>query len=328
MGLIRIIVGSILAVGIVIGVGWWTLANTVFASPKPATSQTQAANPAGNGGTMTPTATYTMPSPVTDKGTPTPVAGKTAVGASFNPNERYSQSCGPELNAQGGCVWDVGVRGNYSDVLGRDVVQVGIVKGVKISWAKGGKVADASSNGRCSLVILGPNSWFEDLNIVNANVTLYDVWPGDVVGWTKTLAVQNAYEQEKNYNCPAKKYEDIPQWGSPIQSPPCGTPGFSNCASSGKQQSSASATAQPPAQSSTTNQNCATVNCQNRRTSADSGGTAKFRVGEAVYGYTINMGGRTYQNCYLEKVSGDGTVTDGVVNYWPAEVAKARACSN
>lgn len=278
-------------------------------------------------------------------------------GGNFNPYPFYIQSCSPNET----CVWDVGTMKSLNDSAGRPATQVAIVKGVSIRWD--GKTANPSPNGRCSLVVLTPNSWFKDLKIEDANVTVYNVWPGDVAGWTKTLAIQAAQEQEANYGCPKKSYDQIEKWGSDIPSPPCGVQGFSNCGStsqSSSQSSSSSTQPQPqapqvqqqaqqpaepapapapapaapapaqqpavPAPAPAPAQSCDTLDCGSRTATADTGGTASFNTGDAVYGFSIDVGGSHYQNCYFSSAPGAGTVTDGVIHPWIPEVANARAC--
>lgn len=283
---------------------------------------------------------------------------KAPMGGSFNPYPFYSQSCDPQQSADGGCSWDIGTMGSL-DFNGGQATQVAVVKGVSISWKD--KVAKAfpASNGepRCSLVVLTPNSFFENLTVKDANVTVYNIWPGDVAGWSKTLGVQAAQEQEADYGCPKKSYDQIEKWGSDIPSPPCGVQGFSNCGSttqSNTQQQSddgqqntdngviqsnsapapepaAPAPAAPaePAPAPTTapvQQSCDTLDCGSRTATADTGGSASFNSGEAVYGFSITIGGSVYQNCYFSSAPGSGTVVDGVVHPWTAEVANARAC--
>lgn len=264
--------------------------------------------------------------------------GDTTIGESFNPQVFYSQSCDPQQNADGGCSWDIGTMGDHwNEALQRNVVQVGIVKGADISW-NGNSDSDHE---RCELVVLTPNSWFENLTVKDANVTIYDVWEGDIGGWTKTLAVQNAQEQSANYGCENWHYRDIQKWGSNIPSPPCGVDGFRNCTDADFQDSNSSSSsnddsAQPASDDSdvaevdngfdTSNEDCPTVNCKERKQTSDYGGKLSFGENAAVYGYKIVINGKTYTNCYFEDVPDKGTVTDGVVNYWPAEVKHARAC--
>lgn len=236
-------------------------------------------------------------------------------GESFNPKLFDAQSCDPEQNADGGCSWDVGIHQD----------QVGIVKGVDISWAKGGKSADP--NNRCEFVVLRPNSWFENLNVKDARLEVYTVWTGDLQGWLKTLAVQGAAEQAADYGCPGWTFETIPQWGSDITSPPPGVPGFNNPAGgTGSVAPQGNAGEAVQNTTGTGNTGSDTPNGKPRRTSADAGGTATFEAGESVYGYTIIMGGKTYTDCFIPNTSAGGTVKDGVVNYWAAEVTKAKAC--
>lgn len=288
-------------------------------TPEPTRTPIATAQPTA---TAVPTAAPTAsPAPAS---TQPPVAPtqQPAVAVNFNPYPFYSQSCGPEKNSLGGCIWDVGVMGSLADPGGRDATQIGIVKGVSVSWPKGGKTANSSTNGRCALIVLLPNSWFEDLTVKDANVTVYNVSTSDIQGWLRTLVVQNAFEQQSNYNCPSKRFEDVEQWGSPIASPPCGTPGFMNCPSS--------ATAVPAPQAAvqaTPAPSCDTVNCKDRRASVDSGGQARFSAGEAVYGFRITIGGRNYSNCWFESAPGDGVVIYGVVNPWTTEVQRARKCA-
>lgn len=240
-------------------------------------------------------------------------------GGSFNPNLFDAQSCDPEQNPNG-CSWDIGTIGSRVDILGRNVTQVGILKGVAISWPKGNLIANSSSNGRCALVVLAPNGWFENLNIKDGRMEIYDVDPRDLAGWTKTLAVQGAFEQQADYKCPAKRFpEDIPQWTSQIQSPPSGTPGFTGA---GPQSQPSVQPSQPQAGSGSTD----TIDGKERKATRDFGGSLSFSAGDAVAGFRITIAGRNYQNCAFRSAPSDGTVVDGVVHPWAPEVANLRAC--
>ncbi len=307
----RVILAGVLIAFVLIPVGSWTWDHTFGGDDGGSTQVTQVTQTASPSPTATASAT-----------TPSGQQGQTQAQPSFNPVRDYQQSCEPERKE--GCSWDVGVEGSKTDMLGRSVVQVGIAKGVRIDWAKGGKLANASPNGRCSLVVLRPNSWFENLHVVDSNVSTYNVDQKDPEGWLKTLAVQAAFEQQSDYGCPAKKFEDIEQWGSPIQSPPCGTPGFTNCAQAQSAQGQPSGTS---LQSQQANASCETVDCKPRVATRDTGGQATFTKGDGVYGYRVVAGGQTYTSCFFKEAPADGTVTDGVVHYWPAEAEKSRPCS-
>lgn len=254
-------------------------------------------------------------------------------GDSFNPIPFGDgpQSCSPNET----CIWDVGIMGDhYNPALGRNVTQVGIVKGVSISW--NGKTADPSPNGRCSLIVLQPDNWFENLTLRDAHLSIYDIWEGDVAGWTKTLAVQAAQEQTGDYGCPQKDYSQIEQWSSGKVSPPCTVQGFNNCGTaqpssqSGNQPTPVPAAQQPqaqqPAPAPAPAPACDTLDCGTRTATADTGGTASFNSGDAVYGYHIMVGGTQYTNCYFAHAPGSGTVTDGVIHPWTAEIANAKTC--
>lgn len=274
------------------------------------------------------------------------------IGESFDPFPFYSQSCSPGAN----CVWDVGAMGSHwNESLQRFVVQVGIVKGVYIEW--NGNVATAlqadDGRNRCSLMVFGPNQWLENLTIDDANVTIYNIWEGDIDGWSKTLAVQAAQEQAANYGCPLRYNwpDDFDVWGSGISSPPCEVDGF-NCGNAdpasatvvddGNRQArnpgnqNANVT---PANRSGNNNRAANRNNGNgnladpthgsngklRKPSADFGGSVAFKKGDSVNGSVIKIGGRTIGPCHYESAPRSGTVIDGVVNYWNDEV-RTRRC--
>lgn len=239
--------------------------------------------------------------------------GTEPTGRGFNPYPFYSQSCSPNET----CSWDVGTMGSLT-YNGSPATQVGIVKGVSVEWD--GKVADAGPSGRCSLVVLTPNSWFENLTTSDVNVTVYNVYTGDndVVGWMKTLAVQAAQEQTADHGCPQKSYpDDFDVWGSKIPSPPCGVEGFDNCGdqtSSGSDQANASS--------------CETLDCGNRKATADFGGELSFKEGDAVAGFEIVLSnGARYSDCFFEAAPSAGRVVDGVVHPWADEVSNLGSCS-
>ncbi len=66
-------------------------------------------------------------------------------------------------------------------------------------------------------------------------------------------------------------------------------------------------------------QGCDTVNCLPRRTSGV-GQFLGFGRGEAVIGFRIWIDGRVLTQCYLPWAWTNGTVLDGAINPWPAEV--------
>ncbi len=94
--------------------------------------------------------------------------------------------------------------------------QVGLAFGWHIAWRKGN--FDAGGGG-CNLVLLTPG-WYENLQVTDGRYEVYDVPSSDYSGWVKVLGQQRADEQAKDYGCPAKSFQDIPQWKSPIPSPP------------------------------------------------------------------------------------------------------------
>ena len=49
---------------------------------------------------------------------------------------------------------------------------------------------------------------------------VYDVPSSDYPGWVEVLGQQRADEQSKDYGCPTREFESIPQWESVIPSPP------------------------------------------------------------------------------------------------------------
>src|SRR6185295_14325889 len=119
-------------------------------------------------------------------------------------------SCGPEQtqdktpdnHMKGGCVEDWGIKGSDTDILGREVTQVGIVKGVDIEWDG----LNDSKHGRCELVVLTPNNWFENLIVRDARVEVYNVDPRRLLktsdqdlGWLNTLVMQAIGEQSPDY---------------------------------------------------------------------------------------------------------------------------------
>lgn len=57
-----------------------------------------------------------------------------------------------------------------------------------------------------------------------------------------------------------------------------------------------------------------TVNGMARR------GPGTFQAGEAVVGFEITIGGLKYRLCYMASATGNGTVADGVINPYKAEV--------
>lgn len=232
---------------------------------------------------------------------------------SFNPYPFYSQSCSP--NEQ--CVWDVGTMRSltFND---SPATQVGIAKGVEISW--NGQTADAGPSGRCSLVVLAPNSWFENLTTTDANVTLYNVYTGDndVAGWTKTIAVQAAQEQSADYGCPMKSFpDDFDIWSSDVESPPCEVIGFECTDADGSSST----------QSNPDDEACETLDCKERKATADFGGKLSFREGDAVAGYLITLSsGEQFTNCFFDSAPSGGTVIDGVVHPRKDEVNNLSAC--
>jgi len=56
--------------------------------------------------------------------------------------------------------------------------------------------------------------------IENGRYEVYTVPTSDYSGWVEVLAMQRSEEQAANYGCPEWDFEDIPQWESPILSPP------------------------------------------------------------------------------------------------------------
>lgn len=202
-----------------------------------------------------------------------------------NPTESFeapvlfdADSCAPEENPDG-CSLDVGVNPG----------QVGVVFGWHIAWPKGN--LDAGGNG-CDLAVLRPG-WYENLKIHDGRYEVYNVPQDDYGGWLEVLATQRADEQAANYSCPAKDFENIPQWDSSSPSPPTAEP-----------------TATP------------TVEACERRTTGENK-SLRFNAGEAVYGWRITLdtgkecdGGK----CYLLSAPSSGEVTSGVICPWPEEV--------
>lgn len=297
----------------------------VTATPSPAPTNAPAR-------TATRTATAAPRPAATRPAAPTPNP-TSAPQANFNPYKSgYEQSCGPENNRMGGCFWDVGAMGVHSDILNREVVEIGIAKGVTINW--NGKTSRAfqarDGKNRCSLVVLAPDMWFEDLNVIDGNVVVYKVSTADVAGWMKTLAVQAAQEQQANYGCPAKSYpNDIDFWTSSTQSPPCGVIGFANCSgTTGSQQPAAPVPTTAPAapNAGTTCEDPETVNCKPRRASVDFGGRLDFAQDDPVAGRIIMIAGRRYNDCRFLHAPGPGTVEDGTSPPWKTEFDKHRDC--
>lgn len=229
-----------------------------------------------------------------------------------NPVLHHSPECAPEITS--GCSYDVGVH----------VDQVGIVFGVDISWNGNGPF-----DGRCDMVVLAPDNWFENLHLLDARAEVYTVPSGDIPGWQKVLTNQRAAEQEADYSCPHKTAADVPVWSSGIVSPPNPAAGHGSSTSamgSGSSGSSSSSTSG----SGSTSSNCAvpeTVDCKARISTADAGRRSiPFAKGDAVYGYLIKAGGRSYTNCWFKSAPGGGSVTDGVIHPWRDEVKSARQC--
>lgn len=130
---------------------------------------------------------------------PAPSVANTLV----NPVLHHADSQPPE-NGVGS--FDVGVKQG----------QIGLAFGWHIAWPKGS--LDAGGNG-CDLVILTPG-WYENLQVQDGRYEVYDVPSSDYPGWVNVLGQQRADEQAKDYGCPAKSFLDLPQWESPIPSPP------------------------------------------------------------------------------------------------------------
>lgn len=100
--------------------------------------------------------------------------------------------------------------------IGVHADQIGLVFGVHIAWPQGN--LDAGGGG-CDLVMLTPG-WYENLSITDGRFEVYDVPSSDYPGWVGVLGQQRADEQAADYGCPAKAFADLPQWVSPIPSPP------------------------------------------------------------------------------------------------------------
>lgn len=100
--------------------------------------------------------------------------------------------------------------------IGVHADQVGLVFGWHVRWPK--VKMDAGGEG-CDLVLLTPG-WYENLEILDGRYEVYTVPTSDYDGWVKVLGQQRADEQAANYGCPTKTFEEIPQWESPIPSPP------------------------------------------------------------------------------------------------------------
>lgn len=120
-----------------------------------------------------------------------------------NPVLHHADSQPPE-NGVGS--FDVGVKQG----------QIGLAFGWHIAWPKGN--LDAGGEG-CDLVILTPG-WYENLQVTDGRYEVYDVPFSDYPGWVKVLGQQRADEQAKDYGCTARSFQDLPQWESPIPSPP------------------------------------------------------------------------------------------------------------
>ena len=89
----------------------------------------------------------------------------------------------------------------------------------------------------------------------------------------------------------------------------------------------APATANP---ATTTTSGSGTVNGMERRASGQNV-TIPFNADEAVAGWFVTFNGVTYggppNGCYIQSATVSGTVTSGVVNYYPAEIAGMQVCS-
>jgi hypothetical protein len=132
-----------------------------------------------------------------------PVAPAAPTNDLINPVLHHADSQPPE-NGVGS--FDIGVKQG----------QIGLAFGWHIAWPKGS--VDAGGGG-CDLVILTPG-WYENLQVQDGRYEVYDVPSSDYTGWVKVLGQQRADEQAKDYGCPAKSFQDLPQWESPISSPP------------------------------------------------------------------------------------------------------------
>lgn len=135
--------------------------------------------------------------------TPTLSAPIQPANSLVNPVLHHAESQPPE-NGVGS--FDVGVKQG----------QIGLVFGWHIAWPKGN--FDAGGDG-CDLVILTPG-WYENLQVQDGRYEVYDVPSSDYSGWIKVLGQQRADEQAKDYGCPTRTFDDIPQWESTIPSPP------------------------------------------------------------------------------------------------------------
>lgn len=259
-----------------------------------------------------PTATVSTPPSGPGNG-PNVDTKATPSGGSFNPILHHFNECVPEQPQ--GCSFDPGVHDD----------QVGIAFGVDISWSKGNM---NGLPGRCDLIILLPG-WYENLKIVDGRFEIYNISNADRAGWIRVLALQRANEQKAKYGCPQKTIEDIPQWTSNIEALK-GTDGVTAAPSAPTATPSTSTDQGSAAASVAAPDSCSqeTVDCKERRSTVDAGGDVSFEKGDAVAGVIITIDGKqANSNCtYFKSAPGAGSVKDGVVHPWKAEVGKEKPC--
>lgn len=74
-----------------------------------------------------------------------------------------------------------------------------------------------------------------------------------------------------------------------------------------------------------TPQACETIDCRVRVPSGVTG-TTSFNAGDPVAGLKLTMGNVERDGCFYRFAPADGKVFNGVVHYWPAEVANLPPC--
>jgi hypothetical protein len=233
---------------------------------------------------------------------PVPPMAPSMAPAIQNPELFDGQSTGKEHVA----TYDLGVnQGQY-----------GLVFGVQIEWLDGNAVV--AENHGCALVAL-EEGWASRVRITDGRYEVYNIPQNDPVGWKAVLTEQRVTEQASHYGCPSVK--TVPVWDSTMPSPPEEAIAPVVPAAPAVEQPAAPMAAEPEAPAS-----CETVDCEVRVPTSETGGTAPFTQGDAVVGYTIAIGTQTFTACFFESAPASGTVTDGVVHPWVAEVASATPC--
>lgn len=264
--------------------------------------------------------------PVQPSNPPAAQVAPTGTNNLVRPVLHHFGDCAPEITT--GCSLDVGVHAD----------QIGLAFGVDVSWNGNGPGLD-----RCDLVVLKSDSWFENLHLVDARFEVYNLPAVDSTGWIRVLTEQRIAEQRDDYGCPAKNVVDVPIWNSSVQSPPPAIAGFPHGASNAPAAQPAPAQVVPstspsmmvpPASMPTTVSTtalpapaCATLDCRDAdRAPTGIKGSLPFKAGDAVSGEVIRLSnGKSCSKCYFSKAPVNGTVTNGVIHPWNAEVKGLKA---